>query len=36
MTTPYMSRPVADLPMTCSCIRPRLRDWMSSSVQPIA
>ncbi len=36
MTTPYMSRPVADLPITFTLIRPRLRDWMSWSVQPIA
>ena len=36
MTTPYMSRPIADLPITSTVIRPRLRDSMSSSVQPIA
>ena len=36
MTTPYMSRPVADLPMTWTFIRPSLRASMSRSVQPIA
>ena len=36
MTTPYMLRPSDDLPITSTDIRPRLRDLMSSSVQPIA
>ena len=36
MTTPYMSLPVADWPMTSIDMRPLLRLWMSSSVQPIA
>ena len=36
MTTPYMSRPSADSPITSTFIRPRLRSSMSSSVQPIA